>query len=380
MKSSLLIFILAFSNIILAQNKEFNPFQSIGKEGKILTLSKGKYTEVHINDSLQQIGSVIVNMNSGMIYDILDTDTLYNESNLDPTVITRWYSPDPVVKHHESPYASMANSPIWVVDPNGADSALANGGTTWQWHVEPGNTYSEISKRTGVSIADLEKWNGDAAKRIPIGKMLHISNPSAAAPETAADMQTSCGVITRRVLEANSVPDNGGAKLWVGITFIPNEANKDSEFIWYQTVGSNDPLEEMPPKGDPARATRPLRSSDNLYYKDDQISGLTNGYKFANKELVPNHTVFISPPGATPFFDGPSRPYHATGTSEWHGYLQVMKKVNSTYVIVGTIKYGFTMYNNVLTPSLFEFNPAINANDQDTQYQNKQFQIWDAIH
>lgn len=123
MKKILVIFLL-ITGTCFGQQKEFNPFESIGKPGKIITLSKGKYLEVHINDTLQRIGSVVVNMNTGTIYDILDTDTLYNESNLDPTIITRWYSPDPIVKHHESPYASMANNPIWFGDPDGRDTLI----------------------------------------------------------------------------------------------------------------------------------------------------------------------------------------------------------------------------------------------------------------
>lgn len=35
----------------------------------------------------------------------------------------RW-NLDPVVKTHESPYATFANNPIWFVDPSGADSTL----------------------------------------------------------------------------------------------------------------------------------------------------------------------------------------------------------------------------------------------------------------
>lgn len=35
----------------------------------------------------------------------------------------RW-NIDPVVKTHESPYATFANNPIWFVDPSGADSTL----------------------------------------------------------------------------------------------------------------------------------------------------------------------------------------------------------------------------------------------------------------
>jgi len=34
---------------------------------------------------------------------------------------------DPVVKHHESPYAAFANNPIWFGDPNGADTTAAAG-------------------------------------------------------------------------------------------------------------------------------------------------------------------------------------------------------------------------------------------------------------
>ena len=107
-------------------SQDINPFESIGKEGKILTLSNGKYKEFHDNDSLQRIGSVIVNTNTGTIYELLNVDTLYSESTLDPTVISRWYSPDAVVKHNESPYASMSNNPIWFGDKDGNDTLVMN--------------------------------------------------------------------------------------------------------------------------------------------------------------------------------------------------------------------------------------------------------------
>ena len=40
----------------------------------------------------------------------------------------RW-NVDPVIKYHESPYASIANNPIWLIDPNGADTTLASKST-----------------------------------------------------------------------------------------------------------------------------------------------------------------------------------------------------------------------------------------------------------
>jgi RHS repeat-associated protein len=46
-----------------------------------------------------------------------------------PRLGKRW-NIDPVVKHHESPYAAFANNPIWFIDPNGADTVeiFADGG------------------------------------------------------------------------------------------------------------------------------------------------------------------------------------------------------------------------------------------------------------
>ncbi len=51
----------------------------------------------------------------------------------DPRVVTRWNT-DPVVKHHESPYAVFANNPIWFVDPNGADTSFADNAVQTQFN------------------------------------------------------------------------------------------------------------------------------------------------------------------------------------------------------------------------------------------------------
>jgi hypothetical protein len=128
MKTILIIPIL-FSCLFIINAQEINPFESIGKEGKILTLSNGKYTEVHVNVSLQRIGSVIVNLNTGTIYELLDIDTLYAEASLDPTVISRWYSTDPMAHKREylSPYNFVSNNPIINIDPDGNTDYYFNG-------------------------------------------------------------------------------------------------------------------------------------------------------------------------------------------------------------------------------------------------------------
>lgn len=114
-----LLFCLASINV-LAQD---NPFSSINKEGQILTLSKGQYPEVHLNDSLQRIGSVVVNMNTGKIYKLLPVDSVYSTFEISPTVTTRWYSVDPLAAKYPdlSPYNFVANSPILFVDADGRE-------------------------------------------------------------------------------------------------------------------------------------------------------------------------------------------------------------------------------------------------------------------
>lgn len=114
-----LLFCLASINV-LAQD---NPFSSINKEGQILTLSKGQYPEIHLNDSLQRIGSVVINMNTGKIYKLLPIDSVYSTFEISPTVTTRWYSVDPLAaKYPElNPYNFVANSPLQYKDPDGRE-------------------------------------------------------------------------------------------------------------------------------------------------------------------------------------------------------------------------------------------------------------------
>lgn len=283
----------------------------------------------------------------------------------------RW-NRDPVVKYHESPYATFANNPIWFIDPNGADSALANGSNTWMWNTEEGDTYSSISKRTGASIDDLRNWNGHKDTKIPTGTLLHISDPTANEPSTSAPMQTPLGSIQLHILEPNN--GDGGARMYVGITFTPNEANKDEQFIWFQTVGNNDPAENS---RQPNANERDLLNS--TFYTNDKDAGMRAARAYAGKQLIPRRTVFNPPAGSTAFFDGPSRARIDNGTIKWGAHLQLYKKVDDTYIKVGTIRYGFTMQNNAITPTLFRFNPNTN-NDADTQYHNQQFKEWDATH
>ena len=98
------------------------------------TLTNGYYDECPLCDSLITIGEVRLNANTGKITGFVTRDTLRSEATLEPTVVSRWLSVDPVVHPYESPYAAFANNPVWFVDPDGRGrSKLA--GTAEQYSI-----------------------------------------------------------------------------------------------------------------------------------------------------------------------------------------------------------------------------------------------------
>ncbi len=91
-----------------------------------MTLSNGKYQEIFTNDTIVPIGTVMYNRVTGDIVAFLTRDTMYAEYNLEPEVVSRWLSPDPLgAKHPEnSPYVYVSNSPIIQIDPDGRDGIV----------------------------------------------------------------------------------------------------------------------------------------------------------------------------------------------------------------------------------------------------------------
>ncbi|MBP6334219.1 MAG: hypothetical protein KA444_02015 [Bacteroidia bacterium] len=65
--------------------------------------------------------------------------------------IGRRWNLDPIIKEHESPYATFANNPIWFTDPNGADTV----------DLKLNKDIFEITKRTNASGNDIFRLNHD---------------------------------------------------------------------------------------------------------------------------------------------------------------------------------------------------------------------------
>lgn len=97
------------------------PFEQYGYKVKIATLSKGKYIEHFDQDTIVQVGTVLMNRRNGKIVAFVKYDTTLGEYSLKPELISRWMSPDPLADefYSESPYNFVHSNPIRYVDPDG---------------------------------------------------------------------------------------------------------------------------------------------------------------------------------------------------------------------------------------------------------------------
>lgn len=119
MKLKLTLFAVLFVGTYLYGQQ---PFEEYGYKVKVATLSKGKYVEFFDQDTLVQVGSVMLNRLTGKLVYFVITDTAYSEATLKPELISRWISPDPLAaeRYDFSPYNFVRNNPIIFTDPTGA--------------------------------------------------------------------------------------------------------------------------------------------------------------------------------------------------------------------------------------------------------------------
>jgi|688.fasta_scaffold197021_2 hypothetical protein len=131
---TILLFAVISACATMAQKQ---PFEQYGYKVKIATLSKGKYVEHFDQDTIVQVGTVLLNRRSGKIVSFVKYDTTLGEYSLKPELVSRWMSPDPLAHEYYSlsPYTFVGNNPVIFVDPDGRRFYFAAGAGH-----DPGNT------------------------------------------------------------------------------------------------------------------------------------------------------------------------------------------------------------------------------------------------
>lgn len=116
------LLLLIFSLAAFAQNE--NAFASIGKKGKVLTLTKGQYNETFDADSIQQIGSSLINVRTMKVVKLLTDDE--SRKRLEGEKHSRFLSLDPLARSFpwNSPYSYAENDVIRAIDLDGAEKYI----------------------------------------------------------------------------------------------------------------------------------------------------------------------------------------------------------------------------------------------------------------
>jgi len=98
-----------------------NPFEKFDYKPKIGSLSQGKYIEHFDNDSIVQIGTIMLNIHTNVIEAFIIQEVRLSEADLEPEIVSRWMNPDPLADEFpdKSPYNFVNNDPIRYIDPEG---------------------------------------------------------------------------------------------------------------------------------------------------------------------------------------------------------------------------------------------------------------------
>jgi|GEM_PF-137281 len=128
----------------LFDTQDGNPFRNAGYYVPVLTLSNGKYQEFQRDDTLLRMGSAMYNRFTRKVAYLLEKQARLSEANLEPEVVSRWFSIDPLAEKYYtlSPYAYVANNPLKYIDPNGKEIWI-NYGDNQRARYDNGKLYNE---------------------------------------------------------------------------------------------------------------------------------------------------------------------------------------------------------------------------------------------
>jgi hypothetical protein len=230
------ICLLGFAITTMAQ--EYNPYKSIGKKAKILTLSHGKYLEFFDTDSIQRIGTVMINTRTKKIVKLLKEENVYQTAT-DYTSVSRWYSIDPLAEKFSSisPYVYAVNNPVLFVDPDGQEIWI-NYGDNQKVKYDNGKLYNDKGEVVTVKDDFVRVISGylDIMGSTDLGKavvddLASSTNVYSYANETVKDENGN--TVDAMQFQANS--DNKGGTIKAGYMMTNAEDAKKLDGFSHET-------------------------------------------------------------------------------------------------------------------------------------------------
>ena len=206
----------------LTKDQAHSTYKDLGKDIQPLTLSGGKYDESFDEDSVVQIGTVLFNTNTGKIVAFVEQDTLRSEATLEPQIVSKWLSPDPLAAKYpfSSPYVFTNNNPILLIDRDGREIFIYytdDNGKTQAFQYKPGikPVNNEFVQKNVAALNDInEVGKEDFSKITPNQIITQLSS-------------------TKSV----NVYINGKAGVGDGIS--TSGTNKDITVTWNADLGTN---------------------------------------------------------------------------------------------------------------------------------------------
>lgn len=205
------------------------PFEKYGYTVKVATLSKGEYQEFFDQDTLVQIGSVVLNTLTGRITHFVTFDTTYSEASLQPELVSRWLSPDPLSEKYYSfsPYNFVANNPILFVDPDGREIWINYGDNqrakydNGKLYNEDGSKYTGKDKFVGTTLKSLNLMNADKNGKTVLSALSKSENAFSFKNEYVKD---SKGNDMKNTLAFEGADDKKGGVVYAGALMSGNSA------------------------------------------------------------------------------------------------------------------------------------------------------------
>ena len=108
-------------HIVAANSQSSQPFSSIGKISKVVTLTNGQFDEFFDEDSVQRVGTALININTHKFVKMQLSEEEIRD--LDNAKASRFLSVDPLSNEYPwlTPYQYASNSPISGIDLDGLE-------------------------------------------------------------------------------------------------------------------------------------------------------------------------------------------------------------------------------------------------------------------